>query len=210
MFKYLQTICSNRRADSHQGIFIPAIPSQRANEVAYWQEVLQHTTRVTLKILFRKPIRYGPGRVAYLVCGRFSAFSTFKTAMAASCLIPPCSPVVCPVPAVTAVTSNYHWAPGFNVHVSGCVFMCVFQLSPIASKYPPASSSHPWSRNAAVGCLCVFGSVGMHMCIRYLHAFVPDCVCVCGGGTHKSYRQLYWCLQQSGKLKEVQHFPTCS
>lgn len=89
MFKYLQTICSNRRADSHQGIFIPAIPSQRANEVAYWQEVLQHTTRVTLKILFRKPIRYGPGRVACLVCGRFSAFSTFKTAMGASCLIPP-------------------------------------------------------------------------------------------------------------------------
>lgn len=71
----------------------------------------------------------------YLVYTSISAQSAFRGDCA--CLISRCCRfAVCPVPAVP-VTFNYHSAPRFNVLHSGSVFMCVFQLSPWQSKYPP-------------------------------------------------------------------------
>lgn len=73
VFKYTHRGCL---ADTHQATFHNrSLSWWRPNEVAYWQEVLQHTAFVTLRILLGNPFVMGRG--ADLLRAYFSAFFTF-------------------------------------------------------------------------------------------------------------------------------------
>lgn len=124
-----QTLHYSTLADSHQGIFIsPSYcpPCQRANEVAYWQEVLRHTT---IQLHCRSCLEnHSLWRGVCTTSQQFLNVLQIQTAAPALCLIPLLWYALCQL--------SLEWPliimepPGFNVLLSDCVFTCVFQLCP--------------------------------------------------------------------------------